>query len=112
MHFHVYGMRRRLTRASGVEFTCGFTVQAKKQRLTPNDRTRLRRERWLTQVRSGLRRLGYSGDWDSSPYGPFAHFTRRLRGVSAVPDARTELALIRGVIERPSNNKMQQTSRG
>jgi hypothetical protein len=112
VHFHVYGVRRRLTRASRVEFTCGFTVQPKSQRLTPHERTRLRRERWLTHVESAVRRLGYSGEWSSSPYGPFAHFTRRLRGISAVPDARTELARIRGVIERPSNNKMQQTSHG
>src|SRR5262245_14342479 len=58
VHFHVYGVRRRLTRASTVELTCGFTVGSKKPRLTPNERVRLRRTRWFSNVRHGFSRLG------------------------------------------------------
>jgi hypothetical protein len=112
VHFHVYGMRGRLTRASRVEFISGFTVQSKRHRLTPTQRMRLRRERWLARVRDAVWRLGYSGEWGRSPYGPFAHFTKRLPNPAAVPDARAELARIRDIIERPSNNKLQRTKHG
>ncbi len=111
VHFHVYGMRLLLTRASKVEFTCGFTVGVSK-RLTPRQRARLRRDGWYARVRDRLRRLGYSGDWERAPFGPFAHFTKRVRSINEVPLAVAALDSVTGAVEGPSNKKMQQTRHG
>ncbi len=89
---HVDAVRMRLTNPREVEVTVGATVET--DQLSNRRTDRARAAQWQRAVAGRLAALGYEGVWGRSPDGPYAHFTKRVRGVRAVPAAVRELMRI------------------
>jgi hypothetical protein len=85
VHVHAYAVRNHLTDPRQVEITVGLAVSAK--RLPRSHAGRARVAEWQQGLATRLATIGYEGVWGRSPEGPFAHFTRQLRSVSAIPAA-------------------------
>jgi hypothetical protein len=93
VHVHAYAVRMLLTNPRGVEVTVGATIETDQ---FPKSRSaRARASEWQAGVAVRFADLGYEGAWGPSPDGPYAHFSKKVRGVGAVPAAVRELQRIR-----------------
>jgi hypothetical protein len=93
VHVHAYAVRMHLTKPRGVEVTVGATIQT--DQLPKSRSARARVSEWQDGIAERFAELGYEGIWGRSPDGPFAHFSKRVRGVRQVPAAIRELQRIR-----------------
>lgn len=89
VHVHAYAVRNHLTNPHQVEVTVGLTIST--DRLPPGRGSRARAAQWQRGIAKRLAAAGYTGAWGQSSDGPFAHFRKEVRRVSAVPAAIRQL---------------------
>jgi hypothetical protein len=93
LHVHAYAVRDHLANHRHVEVTVGLTLSTERRVGARSGRAPV--VEWQRGVAERLAKLGYTGSWQRSPQGPFAHFSKVVRGVPAVRSAVRELQRVR-----------------
>lgn len=80
--FHVYAVRLREKGKSKLEFKSTVTLWPADQ--TKDKDPQLVKGKWYEKCQRKLRRYGYRGAWQESPYGYFGSFEKALDSPQAV----------------------------